>query len=263
MTREAIAPTARTDIAPIGPSIRIAIVVVCRNVLPELHSTIQSVMALNDPRVLPIVIDGASTDGTVDLLTSLRGWAHHTCSEPDRGIYDAMNKGWQQAPADSYILYLGAGDLVHTLPRDDELRDMQGRPWPLILGNARVGDRPFRSRWNAELRLRNTAHHQAMLVMKTLSPTPPFDAGLRFYADWDFNLRLYRRGIVAHHVPTLCTYAAPGGASWSMELVEIRRVARRHSGWLFGAASWTLNGASRWRRMRRDAAAARVPSPSS
>lgn len=235
--------------------VSIAVIVVCRNAMPELEQTIRSIRALNDSRILPIVIDGDSNDGTVEFLASLRGWPHHTRSEPDRGIYDAMNKGWAQAPAHSYILYLGAGDLVHALPPDNELRDTQGGPLPLILGDAHVGNRPFRSRWHAELRLRNTAHHQAMLVLKALAPAPPFDADLRCYADWDFNLRLYRRGVVAHHLAALRTYAAPGGASWSMDLDEIRCVARRHSGWLLSLASWALNGVSRWRRARQDAAA--------
>lgn len=228
----------------------IALIVVSRNDRPALIQTIESVQALNDSRVLPIIIDGASTDGTNVLLQTLRDWIFYACSEPDEGIYDAMNKGWAAAPADSYILYLGAGDLVLQLPPDVALRDVDGAAYPVVLGNTQVGPVQFHSRWTRELHLRNTAHHQAMLVLKRLSLLPPFDSSLRAYADWDFNLRLFRGGIGATHVAGFRTYATPGGVSWSMDTSEIFIVSRRHGGLLVGSASWVLNSFSRWRRFK-------------
>jgi hypothetical protein len=229
----------------------IAIIVVCRNAGESLRTTLDSVCAVSDVRLLPIVIDGASTDGTDAVLDTWRTRCFHVRSEPDRGIYDAMNKGWAAAPQPSYILYLGAGDTLLSLPSDVSLRDAREQPLPLVLGRTSVGTMVFRSRWTAEMRLRNTAHHQAMMILKSVSPEPPFDAGLRTYADWDFNLRLYKRGLRATPIEGLHTYAQPGGASWSMDTSEMFRVAARHSGPLVGAASWALNRLSRWRRFRR------------
>src|SRR5258705_13862998 len=88
----------------------IAIVVVTRNCLAALDTPVDPIRRLNDSRVRPILVDGASTDGTAERVLALRGWAHHADSAPDSGIYDAMNKGWAAAPADAFILYLGAGD---------------------------------------------------------------------------------------------------------------------------------------------------------
>jgi len=232
------------------PATPISLIVVCRNARTGLMQTIESIRELRDSRVLPIIIDGASTDGTNLLLQTLKDWTFYACSEPDEGIYDAMNKGWAAAPANSYILYLGAGDLLLELPPDVALREPGGEAYSLVLGNTRVGPVEFRSRWTRELHLRNTAHHQAMLVLKRMSALPPFDASLRAYADWDFNLRLFGRGIRAAHVAGFRTYAAPGGASWSMDTSEIFRVSRRHGGLLVGSASWVLNSISRWRRFR-------------
>jgi glycosyltransferase involved in cell wall biosynthesis len=237
-----------TGTAPIP----IAVIVVCRNALPALKETVESIKALGEARVLPIIVDGASTDGTAEWLKTMAGWAHSTSSEPDRGIYDAMNKAWDRAPEDALILFLGAGDLLYELPLDSALRSPSGDPWPLILGDTLVGTQPYRSRWRAEIRLRNTAHHQAMLLWKRVSPRAPFDDSLHVYADWDFNLRLYRQRLRARYVEGLRTYAAPGGASWFMDLVEMRRVAQRHSGCIVGTASWALNGVTRWRRRRRE-----------
>jgi glycosyltransferase involved in cell wall biosynthesis len=237
---------------PDDAPIQIAVIMVCRNALPALKETIRSIENLGDARLLPIIIDGASTDGTAEWLSTLADWAYSSSSEPDRGIYDAMNKAWDRVPEDALVLFLGAGDLLFELPPDSALRGSDGRRLPLILGDTLVGKHPYRSRWRAEIRLRNTAHHQAMLVWKRVAPQAPFDSTLRVYADWDFNLRLYRQGLYARHVQGLRTYAAPGGASWSMDLVEMRSVARRHSGWVVGTISWALNGVTRWRRRRRE-----------
>jgi hypothetical protein len=234
-------------------AIPIALIIVCRNALPALLQTVASVKALADARILPIIIDGSSTDGTPEWLATARSWTFHARSEPDTGIYEAMNKGWAAAPESAYILFLGAGDLLYELPADALLRDSWGHAWALVLGDTRVGDAPFRSRWCNELRLRNTAHHQAMLVHKSVSRHPPFDERLKVYADWDFNLRLFRTGLRARYVPGLRTSAEPEGASWSMEMNEIHFVAKRHGGTFVGAAAWALNSISRWRRRRRDA----------
>jgi Glycosyl transferase family 2 len=228
----------------------LAIVVVCRNAREALGHTLESIRAVNDPRVLPIVIDGASNDGTQALLRSLEGWTFHARSEPDGGIYDAMNKGWQACPQDAYVLYLGAGDLLHKLPTPADLVDSLGHPWPVVLGRCEVGGTAFRSRWGAEMRLRNTAHHQALMIHRSVALEPPFDPALRIYGDWDFNLRLMSSGYKARNVESLCTYAEPGGASWRHNLSEIAKVARRHSGPLVAAAAYALNRWSLWRRER-------------
>jgi glycosyltransferase involved in cell wall biosynthesis len=230
--------------------IPIAIVIVCRNACEALNRTLDSIRAVNDPRVLPVVIDGASSDATPALLRSFEDWAFYACSEPDSGIYDAMNKGWRACPHNAHVLYLGAGDLLRSLPTTGELVDRAGNPWPVVLGCCDVGITAFQSRWGVEMRLRNTAHHQALMVHRSTALEPPFDPALRVYGDWDFNLRLMDAGHTAHFVDSLRTYAEPGGASWRHDLSEIALVARRHSGPLVAAAAYALNRWSLWRRER-------------
>lgn len=227
----------------------VAVVIVCRNARSALAGTLQSLRSLADPRLKVIVIDGASEDGTPELLANHRGDFHWSSSEPDHGIYDAMNKGWMRAPRDAYILYLGAGDHLIQLPADSGTRDARGMPIPVILGDCQTGDRCFRSRWNSEIRLRNTAHHQAMMIHKSVHPEPPFDTSLRVYGDWDFNLRLWHQGVAARYSADLRAFAEPGGASWHHQLGELRAVARRHGGSLRGLASLALNSGSLARRL--------------
>ena len=86
------------------------------------------------------------------------------------------------------------------------------------------------------------------MICKSLAAEPPFDENLRVYADWDFNLRLFRRGVKAIYLDSLSSYAEPGGVSWRHDLSEIRTVARRHGGPLIGQIAWLLNWASLRRR---------------
>ena len=94
----------------------LSIITVCRNAKARLIDTVQSVEAVKAKtkiRIQHLLIDGASTDGTVSLLEKLKrnGQIEDFISEPDNGIYDAMNKGIHLAKG--YILYfLNAGDLL-------------------------------------------------------------------------------------------------------------------------------------------------------
>lgn len=242
MNADATAGPRSTDIEG-----QIAVVVVCLNALEALRATIASVAGQNDPRTRIYVVDGASADGTAEFLRTstapITGWM----SERDTGIYDAMNKGWQLAPDDACVIYLGAGDRLLSLPSKSELLDEQGMPCPIVLGRCDIGTQPFHSRWTAGLRLRNTAHHQALMIQKSVWRDAPFDRSLRVYGDWDFNLRLFKLGLRAKHVEGLHTYAEPGGVSWNHNLPEIWRVARRHGGPLIGAMSYALNAFAAWR----------------
>ncbi len=92
---------------------KISIITVCFNSARTLGDTLQSVAAQTHPEIEHIVVDGASTD---DTLAIVRGWMEHSIrlvSEPDAGIYDAMNKG----------LALASGEVVGFLNSDDFYAD--------------------------------------------------------------------------------------------------------------------------------------------
>ena len=90
---------------------KVTLITVCRNVAPVIAETLDSVLAQVHPRIEMIVIDGASTDGTVDILNGYRHRIDVLVSEPDKGIYDAMNKGLERATGD-VIGFVNAGDLL-------------------------------------------------------------------------------------------------------------------------------------------------------
>ena len=103
---------------------KISIVTVCRNCCEDLERTIQSVIAQNYANKEYIVVDGGSTDGSIEMLASYKGHIDTLICEPDDGIYDAMNKGIRAATGE-WIIFLNAGD---TLTSDHILSDVFKTP---------------------------------------------------------------------------------------------------------------------------------------
>jgi rhamnosyltransferase len=235
------APSAWPPAATRGQADRpIAVVTVCRNPGPALREALASVRALADSRVRHIVIDGASTDGSVEYLAGIGATLHHWRSEPDTGIYDAMNKGWSAAPADAWVIYIGADDRLLCIPSPAELRAAEAAGHRIVYGTTLRGTTPFRSRLDSTIRVRNTLHHQSLLIAKPVSPAPPFDPRYAVCGDWDFNIRLWKRGLTALRLESLQAYAAPDGRSARRPLKESFRVAARASGAWAGAIAWLL-----------------------
>ncbi|MBX9716163.1 MAG: glycosyltransferase, partial [Burkholderiaceae bacterium] len=88
---------------------KVTVITVAYNPGPLLEPTIIGVLGLSYPALEYIVIDGGSEDGTQAVLARYRDRISHIVSEPDEGIYDAMNKGMQLASGD-YLWFLNAGD---------------------------------------------------------------------------------------------------------------------------------------------------------
>lgn len=87
----------------------ISVVTICYNAKNDLEKTILSVLSQTYQDIEYIIIDGGSTDGTVDIIHKYSERLFYWISEPDKGIYDAMNKGMDMATG-SWINFMNAGD---------------------------------------------------------------------------------------------------------------------------------------------------------
>jgi glycosyltransferase involved in cell wall biosynthesis len=96
------------------PPKRLSLITINYQNLPGLKATILSVLAQIPHRVdwEWIVIDGGSTDGSTEYLAEYKHLFSFLCSEPDQGIYDAMNKGLHKAQGD-FVWFLNSGDRLH------------------------------------------------------------------------------------------------------------------------------------------------------
>lgn len=88
---------------------RVSVITVCLNSAATIERTIKSVLGQTYPDIEYIVVDGGSTDGTLNILDRYRDQIDRLISEPDHGVYDAMNKGIRSA----------SGDWIHILNADD------------------------------------------------------------------------------------------------------------------------------------------------
>ena len=209
---------------------RLAVITVVRDAAGSLEETIRSVLEQKERTDLDyLIIDGGSTDGSVEIIRSYADRLFYWVSEPDHGIYDAMNKGWDAARSDSLILFLGAGDRLLSLP--DDIASLCRDPRDVLYGDVLMGEqRLFKGGAGLRLRLYNTLHHQALLVNKGNHPDPPFDTHFRVYADFDFNQRLLKGGARFLYCPGLLAFAHPGGVSDRQDFAESLRVIGHNFG---------------------------------
>jgi glycosyltransferase involved in cell wall biosynthesis len=119
----------------------ISVVTVCLNHKEGLRRTLANVAAQSWGNMNHVVIDGGSTDGSAELLELHRTSKPFTfVSEPDRGIYDAMNKGWQLADGD-LVVFMNAGDTFASIDILERLaRRHANESWRWGFGCARIID---------------------------------------------------------------------------------------------------------------------------
>lgn len=97
------------SVAP-TPSPTLTVVTVVRNGAAHIARTVESALAQDYPALELVVVDGASTDGTLAALAPWRTRLAQLVSEPDRGIYDAMNKGLRLATGE-FVVFMNCGDV--------------------------------------------------------------------------------------------------------------------------------------------------------
>lgn len=205
---------------------KITIITVTYNAIDALSKTLNNLRHFRRKYYEYIIIDGGSTDGTLELIKNTPDLIDKWTSEKDNGIYDAMNKGWALADSDSHIIYLGAGDKLLSLPSiidEDKYKVIYG---DVVRGSAGI----FKSNVSCRLILGNSIHHQALLVPKSINPKPPFDTKFKIYADFDFNQRLYKRNVIFKYCESLKGYASLGGVSEVLDIKEMTEVIFKNYG---------------------------------
>lgn len=221
-----------------------SIITVTYNAAATLPVTLESVKAQDYTRYECIVVDGASTDDTVALARGSGVAGLRVVSEPDRGIYDAMNRGLDMACGD-YVIFLNAGDALHspaTLGHYAQAIEANGYPG-IVYGQTqlvdshrcRLGERHLRA--PETLTLRSFAEgmvvcHQAMAVLKRI--TSEYDLKYRYSADYEWVIRCLQHSRHNVYLPeTVADYLSEGvtTANRRASLRERFRIMAYYYGW--------------------------------
>lgn len=181
---------------------KISIITVTYNAEATLERTLQSVAQQTHPDVEHLIIDGASTDHTLEIA---RQYPHAIVfSEPDKGLYDAMNKGLQRATGD-YLCFLNAGDKLHSKETLAHIvaSISDGSPIGVLYGDTNIVD--AQGQFIRNRRLTPPEHltwrsfkegmlvcHQAFYINRQIAL--PYDTNYRFSADFDWCIRCMKEG---------------------------------------------------------------------
>lgn len=209
---------------------KITVVTVTFNCVKEVEATLQSVLKQDWPDLEYIVVDGASTDGTMDVINRYRDQISKVVSEPDKGLYDAMNKALTMATGE-WCAFLNAGDVYtdeHTVSAlFDGVEDLSGKK--VVYGQTKYlySDGSYGMQSVATLDKLSWAicryqpySHQAVFYNILCKEDCRYDLRYRIAADYDVACRYWNHyGIEAYHyVPIIvCSYKAYDGVSTNPE----------------------------------------------
>lgn len=214
--------------------IRISVVTITYNAAKVVGKTLDSVFSQNYPYVEHLIIDGASTDDTLTIARNYqqqcRSHEVTILSEPDSGLYDAMNKGLARAKGD-YIVFLNAGDFFPSPTTLDTVADSvgEGEELPAVLyGDTDIVDSDYRFVRHRrlappeKLSWRSFRHgmlvcHQAFYARLDIARHIPYNLRYRHSADVDWCIRVMKeaehRHLPLRNVNTVVANFLEGGDS--------------------------------------------------
>lgn len=181
-----------------------SIITVTRNAEENIVPTLSSVAGQTCRRFEYLVMDGASTDATVSVARSAAIPDMTIISEPDDGLYDAMNKAMARTRGE-YLIFLNAGDSLHSPDTLERLAAMIDRDHPdIIYGQTDIVGPDRRRRYGRHLTapdhlsVRSFASgmvvcHQAFIVRRGIAPD--YDLRYRLSADYDWCIRCTRSAL--------------------------------------------------------------------
>lgn len=214
----------------------LSIITINRNRKDDLEATFNSVFSQPTQNFEYIVIDGGSTDGSVELIHQYASRIHYWVSEPDKGIYDAMNKGAQAAQG-KYLLFLNGGDTLYTSDILTQALDMLGRQDQDIVaynvGKELAYGRVFIFRPPEQFYFRDFFErwipHCSTCIRRTVfMQIGMYDTSMRIVADWKFFiLALCKYDATYVHLDLALSRFQYGGISGKKEMQALIEQERR------------------------------------
>lgn len=197
------------------------IITVVRNCEKTIEETILSVISQNYQNIEYIIIDGASTDNTLKIIEKYKENINFWVSEPDKGIYDAMNKGITQAKG-TYINFMNAGDVFYddfVCTKINESIKINGRD--IIYGDfiainenngveLLIKAKPVSKIWNGMI-----CSHQSIFIKKSILDCNHFNLRYKIAADYEQLLKLFIKSCTFAQVDFPISKISISGISYS------------------------------------------------
>ncbi len=202
---------------------RVTVLTVVRNGAGTLEACIRSVMAQTWPDIEHVIVDGGSTDGTIALLERFDRHIAFWVSEPDAGIYDALNKGLRLATGEAYVV-LGCDDLL--LPTGVEMLMREGTGAMVVSGmvlfhSPHQGGKLIRNH-SAGTLIRREAHDGLGL----------YDPSYRIAADTKFLMKARLAGLTRDIDDVVGVFTAGGAsANYGANVREHARAMQESGAW--------------------------------
>ena len=230
---------------------KISVVTVVYNSKALIENTVKSIINQSYSHIEYIVVDGGSTDGTIDILNRYKKNISTLISEPDRGIYDAMNKGINLASGD-FVVFINSGDKFSS---PDILENIFSNPdaaqADVIYGDTDITDSdgniihsrrhrpPETLNWKSFKRGMLVCH-QSFIARRNLIDS--YDLTYRYAADFDWCIRILKKSKSVHNSRQVISLFLEGGQTRKTivpGLKERFRIMRHHYG-LISATFWNI-----------------------
>mgnify|MGYP000052032616 CR=1 FL=1 len=231
------------------PTPKFSIITVTYNAEAVLEDTIQSVISQTYHHVEYIIVDGASKDSTLSIIDRYRDRITRIVSEPDKGLYDAMNKGITMAQG-KFALFLNSGDIFHQDAANFVRKLKMHKDNMMITGDAMLdfGDghkikRSAKPGWYIYHCL--PASHQAIFFPVSGLKKWRYDLEYKVSSDYALAAKMYKAGYAFKKLNGLVSEFSMGGVSTTnnMELcADAKKVQRQilHVPGFWAELSWHL-----------------------
>jgi len=208
---------------------KLSVITIVYNNVKDIERTMLSVLNQTYKNIEYIIIDGASTDGTKDVIYKYKSKLAQFISEPDKGIYDAMNKGLFLATGD-YVLFMNSGDEIYAPETVADVFDTESAA-DIYYGETEMFNEQWQSlgqrrhctpedfNWKS-FRYGMNISHQAIYVKRSIAE--PFDLRYKYSADIDWIIRAAKNASSIVNTHMYVAKYLVGGVSKKKHLASLK-----------------------------------------
>lgn len=198
---------------------KITVATVVYNSYNYIEKTIKSVINQSYRNIEYIIIDGASNDGTLNVIKQYQNKIDIFISEPDNGIYDAMNKALKLASGD-FIIFINANDHFYSDKTIEECVNFFHNSTSLYYGKAlfyknssKTTTFEFGEKIDAFKLAKKNICHQTIFYPKSYYKKNSFNMEFKILSDWEYNMRAYSKKIKFCFIDKIIAYYEYSGIS--------------------------------------------------